>query len=438
MQGHEQFKILLSQAKVEMNEHLASGVLKKVIVDDDERMFEFHIHFDKVIPASLRQLLINSIKNAFAEIADIEVKLYSEYFSNDNVIDYLEDILVYLNINDNVRFQLLNCKKEYRDGTLVFNVQNEITKMHFNKHVNGNLKAAYHDFGMPIGDIEFTVDANLDAEKRNNLETRLQEERTELVQNFISHQEEMKEQQNNAEEHVEKQIGKHVTFDGARPLNNIFDEEYNVKVEGVIFDKDVKVLRTGRQILNIKITDYSDSISAKMFSRNNKNDEAVFGALSENDWVVIEGHVEYDDYIKDLVLNIKNLTAVKKPPKRDDMEDKRVELHLHSAMSQMDGLNNVGEFVKRANEYGHKAIAITDHNNVQAFPDAYYASQDTGVKVIYGMEGLLVDDGAKIAYKPQDIDLQTHEFVVFDVETTGLSSKYDKIVELAGVKVKDG
>ncbi|SDK24219.1 PolC-type DNA polymerase III [Lacicoccus qingdaonensis] len=438
MQGHEQFKILLSQAKIEMNEHLASGVLNKVIVDDDERLFQFHIHFDKVIPASLRQLLISSIKNAFSEIADIEVKLYSEHFSDDNVIDYLEDILLYLNINDNVRFQLLNCKKEYRDGVLIFNVQNEITRAHFNKHVNGNLKAAYHDFGMPVGDIEFIVDANLDEEKRNNLENRLQEERTELVQNFISQQEEIKEQQNNMEDHVEKQIGKHVTFDGARPLSNIFDEEYNVKVEGVIFDKDVKVLRTGRQILNIKITDYSDSISAKMFSRNNKNDEAVFGALSENDWVVIEGHVEYDDFVKDLVLNIKNLTAVKKPPKRDDMEEKRVELHLHSAMSQMDGLNNVGEFVKRAGDYGHKAIAITDHNNVQAFPDAYYASEDTGVKVIYGMEGLLVDDGAKIAYKPQDIDLESHEFVVFDVETTGLSSKYDKIIELAGVKVKGG
>src|SRR5699024_12509250 len=88
-----------------------------------------------------------------------------------------------------------------------------------------NMKAAYHDFGMTVEDIEFIVYANLDEEKRNNLETRLQEERTELVQNFISHQEEMKEQQNNAEEHVEKQIGKHVTFDGARPLSNIFDEE---------------------------------------------------------------------------------------------------------------------------------------------------------------------------------------------------------------------
>src|SRR5699024_9189793 len=232
------------QAKMEMNEHLASGVLKKVIVDDDERLFQFHIHFDKVIPASLRQLLISSIKTAFAEIADIEVKLYSEYFSDDNVIDYLEDILLYLNINDNVRFQLLNCKKEYRDGVLIFSIQNEITRAHFNKHVNGNMKAAYHDFGMPVGDIEFIFyanlveeiefidDANQDEDKRNNRETRLQEERTELVQNFISHQEEMKEQQNNAEEHVEKQIGKHVTFDGARPLSNIFDEEYNVKVEG--------------------------------------------------------------------------------------------------------------------------------------------------------------------------------------------------------------
>src|SRR5699024_2485853 len=147
---------------------------------------------------------------------------------------------------------------------LIFSIQNEITRAHFNKHVNGNMKAAYHDFGMPGGDIEFIVDANLDEEKRNNLEIRLQEERTELVQNFISHQEEMKEQQSNAEEHVEKQIGKHVAFDGARPLSTILDEEYNVKVEGVIFDKDVKELRTGRQILTIRTTDYSDSISAKM------------------------------------------------------------------------------------------------------------------------------------------------------------------------------
>jgi DNA polymerase-3 subunit alpha (Gram-positive type) len=438
MQGHEQFKILLSQANIEMNEHLTSGVLKKVIVDDEQRLFHFQLHFEKLIPASLRLLLIENIKKAFADIADIKVTLTSDHFTDANVIDYLEDILLYLKINDNVRYQLLNCTKEYRDGILTFNVQNEITRAHFNKHVNGNLKDAYHAFGMAIGDIEFTVDADMDAEKRENLENRLQEEKTELVQNFISHQEEMKEQQRDEGEAVEKQIGKHVSFDGVRPLANVLDEEFNVKVEGVIFDKDVKVLRTGRQILNIKITDYSDSISAKMFSRNNKGDEAVFDALGENDWVIIEGNVEYDDFVKDLVLNIKNLTAINKPPKKDAMEDKRVELHLHSAMSQMDGLNHINEFVKRAKDFGHKAIAITDHNNVQAFPDAYYASQDTGVKVIFGMEGLLVDDGADIAYKSQDIDLENHEFVVFDVETTGLSSKYDKIIELAGVKVKGG
>src|SRR5690625_5510615 len=112
MQGHEQFKILLSQANIEMNEHLTSGVLKKVVVDDEQRIFHFQLHFEKLIPASLRLLLIDNIKKAFADIADVRVTMTSDQFSDDNVIDYLEDILLHLGINDNVRYQLLNCRKE--------------------------------------------------------------------------------------------------------------------------------------------------------------------------------------------------------------------------------------------------------------------------------------------------------------------------------------
>src|SRR5699024_6450918 len=122
---------------------------------------------------------------------------------------------------------------------------------------------------------------------------------------------------------------------------------------------------------------------------------------------------------------IRNLNVFNKPAKEDTMAEKRVELHLHSEMSQMDGLRNIGEYVQRASDYGHSAIAVTDHNNVQAYPDAYHAAQSAGIKMIYGMEGLLVDDGAPIAYMPQDLVLEDHQYVVFDVETTGLSSKYD-------------
>jgi DNA polymerase-3 subunit alpha (Gram-positive type) len=291
---------------------------------------------------------------------------------------------------------------------------------------------------MPIEEIAFEVDSSLDQNLREEMEERLKKEKTELVQNFITHQEEMKNKEDDREIHVEKQLGKPLTFDGVRPLQNVIDEEMNVKVEGLIFDKEVKETRTGRKILTIKMTDYTDSIACKMFSRHNKDDDLVFDALSENDWVIIEGNVEYDEFMKDMVLLIKNLTAVQKTKKKDPFDDKRVELHLHSAMSQMDALKNVEEYVARAKEYGHGAIAVTDHNNVQAYPDAYYAGQKHGVKILYGMEGLLVDDGVAIAYQPQDIVLAEHDFVVFDVETTGLSSKYDQIIELAGVKVRNG
>ncbi|AKG73789.1 PolC-type DNA polymerase III [Salinicoccus halodurans] len=438
VKGKEQFKVLLEQAGIQDNQHLSGGQLEKIVADDEERVWEFHIHFDRMIPASLRDLMEGSIREAFSSIAAAKIHISADSYEDKDVIDYLESALMQVKVNDNIRFQLLNCDKEFKDGVLTFSVQNDIEVAHFNKHINGNLTSVYKMFGLPITAIEFRADANLDNDKRSKLEARLKEEKTELVQGFIENRKEMEEERENRKEDVVKQIGKSMDLNGVRPLHEVVDEEFNVKVEGVIFASEVRELRTGRKILQLKITDYTDSIATKMFSRHGKNDEDVFDALSKNDWVVIEGNVEYDEFARDMVLMIRNLNVIHKPAKQDTMEDKRVELHLHSEMSQMDALRNVGEYVQRAKDYGHKAIAITDHNNVQAYPDAYHAAQAAGIKMIYGMEGLLVDDGAPIAYKPQDIVLENHDFVVFDVETTGLSSKYDQIIELAGVKVRNG
>lgn len=133
-----------------------------------------------------------------------------------------------------------------------------------------------------------------------------------------------------------------------------------------------------------------------------------------------------------------DIEEIKKTPKQDKAEEKRVEFHLHSSMSQMDGIPNISAYVNQAAAWGHKAIAVTDRNVVQAFPDAHSAAEKNGIKMIYGMEGMLVDDGVPIAYKPTDRDLKEATYVVFDVETTGLSNQYDQIIELAAVKVKDG
>src|SRR5699024_12345423 len=131
-----------------------------------------------------------------------------------------------------------------------------------------------------------------------------------------------------------------------------------------------------------------------------KHDEDVFKVLSAGDCVISELRVVYDVYTLDMVLNIRNLTAINKKPKKATPEEKRVELHLHSSMTQMDGMPSISEYIKRAKQLGHDALAITDHNNVQAFPEAFNAtSGDDDFKMIFGMEGMLVDDGAPIAYR---------------------------------------
>src|SRR5699024_8394742 len=118
--------------------------------------------------------------------------------------------------------------------------------------------------------------------------------------------------------------------------------------------------------------------------------------------------------------------------------EKRVELHAHTTMSQLDAVVSPTRLIEQASKWGHEAIAITDHAGVQGFPEAHAAGEKNGIKVIYGVEANLVDDGVPIAYNTTDVNLDSATYVVYDVETTGLSAVYDRIIELAGVKIKDG
>lgn len=438
MESHDKLKILLEQANITQNTYLENAELSRLVVDDKNRIWQFHLTTDRIIPSALYQMMSTNINKAFKDIAKTELIMAAGKFDEQLVLDYFMTAVNSLSINENIKHQLERTNKKLNEGVLYIAVKNAIEQSHFNKHINGNLLNAYKYFGIHLNGLEVTIDDELQSSRSEALEKSISDEREALITQFISDKEKMDEQMER-QGNVPKQIGKPQNFDGVRPLENIFDEEYSVKIEGHIFSKEVRDLRSGRKILQLKLTDYTDSIMAKMFSRHGKNDDQVFEVLESGDWVIIEGRVEYDEFTKDMVLNIRNLTAVNKKPKRDNADEKRVELHLHSAMSQMDGMTSVTEYIKRAKQYGHSALAITDHNNVQAFPDAFNATKgDDDFKMIFGMEGLLVDDGAPIAYRPQDYSLENHEFVVFDVETTGLSSKYDSIIELAGVKVKNG
>ncbi|MDR4211131.1 PHP domain-containing protein, partial [Bacillus thuringiensis] len=124
-------------------------------------------------------------------------------------------------------------------------------------------------------------------------------------------------------------------------------------------------------IVELKVTDYTDSLVLKMFTRKNKDDLDHFKALSVGKWVRAQGRIEEDTFVRDLVMMMSDIEEIKKTPKQDKAEDKRVEFHLHTSMSQMDGIPNISAYVEQAAKWGHQALAVTDHNVVQAFPDAH-------------------------------------------------------------------
>lgn len=221
-------------------------------------------------------------------------------------------------------------------------------------------------------------------------------------------------------------------------ISELTTDSGRVSVVGEIFSFDSRVLWDGKNIrVTLYITDQTGSFVVK-FRESITAFEKFEGQLSVGKCIAVSGMVEYDKYEDDIVLQASAIATAKKKKTVDNSQDKRVELHLHTKMSSMDATNDIGDFVKRAAEWGHKAIAITDHGNVQAYPQAASAGKEHGVKILYGMEGYMVDDTVpSVVYGDAERSFKD-TYVVFDIETTGLSAAVHQVIEIGAVKVVGG
>lgn len=210
----------------------------------------------------------------------------------------------------------------------------------------------------------------------------------------------------------------------------------SVIVEGKIFNVESRDIKGGKTLYIFNIFDDTHSITVKVFLK--KGEKEKFEAnIKEGVYARIQGEAIYDNYSRYLVIMLKSLNLIKENKRIDTSKDKRVELHLHTQMSAMDGMTCFSDLAKQAKEWGHSAIAITDHGVVQSFPEAMEASKKYGLKIIYGLEGYLVDDSRSIVINHNNEELNT-EYVVFDIETTGFSPINNKVTEIGAVKIKDG
>ena len=223
------------------------------------------------------------------------------------------------------------------------------------------------------------------------------------------------------------------------PISEINDEIGEVIVRGKIIQMETREIRNEKTIIIFAVTDFTDSITAKIFTKNEFLPQ-VLSNLKVGKFVRMKAMAVMDKYDHGIALN--SVTGIKNIPdftkKRMDLSPvKRVELHAHTTMSDMDSVADCKTMLKTAMSWGHKAMAITDHGVVQAFTDANHCVEGTDFKPIYGVEGYLVDDLKPIVFESENQSLDS-KFVVFDIETTGFSAVNDRIIEIGAVKVENG
>ncbi|WNF91415.1 PolC-type DNA polymerase III [Vagococcus fluvialis] len=451
MNSKELFSQLLNQIGLEKTAEntqiLESGEIKEVTVHKKSKLWEFHILFSDILPFTLYKEFYNCLTVAFQSIANIKLTIQSNNPKFDNQIlqDYWLEVLKDESCGTPVVKQRLSNQMPFIDDQqVVLLVENEGMIDYISQQYAPIIVDSYQKFGFPKFKFQPRMDEQKAAEIKKAFDER-QREQTEQMMEQAAQAIEKNEQQQKQKAEVAPlsgpiQLGRSIPADEViTSMGHITEEERRVTIEGYVFSKEVRDLRSGRKILIIKMTDYTSSFSVKKFSNNDK-DVAVFEAIKEGSWLKVRGSIQEDTFMRDLVMNCQDLIEVKHAERKDTApeDQKRVELHAHTNMSTMDAVSSATALVTQAAKWGMPAIAITDHAGAQAFPDAYHAGQKNGVKILFGLEANVVDDGVPIAYQPKHVLLTDATYIVFDVETTGLSAVYDTIIELAAVRMHKG
>lgn len=243
-------------------------------------------------------------------------------------------------------------------------------------------------------------------------------------------------------------IGKNI-YDHPVPMNTVTEDIGKLTVVGEVSAFEMKDTKTGTtKIVTFSMTDYLGSVNCKLFLGGARSRETAGGiqaqaealseALKPGCWVKARGSYRYDDFKHEMVLMVNDLMPAEKPVREDKSDEKRVELHCHTTYSTMDACATASDLIKQAKKWGHKAIAITDHGVVQAFPEAFGAAKKNDIKLIPGCEGYLIDDDAGIVEDSRGQTIENCAWVVLDVETTGLNTHADEIIEIGAVRIENG
>ena len=426
--------------------------LSNVICSEENKTFKIFLKGERLIEvASLKKLVAGmkklssdrllrkydiSYSISYSDLRSSDEKLYVEYFRfllTEIVVDY--ELLSLSNLN--VSFD----GKTYIAKHTASSKVNEAVVLKANK--------IFAQFGLNV-DIKLElIDKEVVKEIKNEI---ILEEKQQMIKNIEEAKEVSLKKKAIEESQKKSKYVKPTIMSAVEPIKNIpntqlgLDECINTTgslsftIEGHIFDiTHTKFPKS--ELYQIAITDGTDSISVKRFVKSEAEKE-TYEALKINDIIRVTGTAVSDTYAREVVLNANKILyiGVKEEKVRKDLAlEKRVELHLHTNMSALDAVSSATSYIKEAIKWGHKAIAFTDHDGVYSFHDIMVATMGKDIKPIYGVElGFVDEDKFNIAYTVEDFDLRNSTYVVFDLETTGFSVTYDRIIQIAARKVLHG
>ena len=424
--------ILLKNLKIdEQVQFLKKGLISKVVVGKDDS-YTFYLSYPQLIPFDEYQLLLQGAQNF-----PYPVKYRINYENTDFTVEQLLPYVGYL--LEKLKQEYPVCSTLTIDSFKIGSIIKIETCNEIQLEQLSQLKSQIETLFAGVGidrPFDFYIDENNDIFKDIKEEMEAYEP-VEIDMSLLQKNEKPPVQENNYKNNY-RQKGNVIEMKIEEITNQTM--ENNIVIKGYVFKTDMVKTRAGKHIQSLWVTDYTDSIIVKRFENNSNNSLEELKVIGKgNVWVKVRGEARFDSFAHETVLMAREVEVIKSPAARKDTcETKRVELHTHSKMSAMDGIGTISQYINTAASWGHKAIAVTDHGNVQSFPEAQMASLKAGIKMIYGVEFNMIDPTLNIVYNPIDTSIEHATYVSFDLETTGLSVIHDGITEFGAVKIRNG
>lgn len=429
---NDKLKLLLTQINIK-NEYIKdfeNGELEKIICNRSKDKYVFCLNLTQALPLHTYLEFNKLLKERFNTVENVTSKIKVKNYNIENITDYYRHYLENYSQEAPLLQEFISSPISLDENILTVEISNKAEEMKFNS-IKAHLQKALITSGFNI-----KITTKINEQEAQEIREEIEKEKLTVIPKTV-----LKENPNIMGREIKNEI---------TPINMVTFEIDNVTVEAKIFDMDIfESSKSNFKIITLKLTDGTDSMYCKIFCKEDEDFQKYTKALKVGNYYKIRGYAKNDKYSGEIVLNARdiNISDKKDIQRKDEAPRKRIELHAHTKMSQMDGVADEEQLVETAMNFGHKAIAITDHNGCQAFPHVFNLvtrynkgkKEEDKFKALYGTELTLIDDSVDIVLRKTDQSLLDTTYVVFDLETTGFNAGgADSIIEIGAVKISNG